>query len=62
MRAFDQFLTPASYLQMGNWPFWIRNGLVVANSRERIFHSKLLAISVERRHSRTAGAGERRFA
>ena len=28
LRAFDQFLTPASYLQMGNWPFWIPNGLV----------------------------------
>jgi hypothetical protein len=28
LRAFDQFLTPASYLQIGNWPFWIRNGLV----------------------------------
>lgn len=28
LRAFDQFLTPASYLQMGNWPFWIQSGLV----------------------------------
>jgi hypothetical protein len=34
MRAFDQFLTPASYLQMGNWPFWISNGLATSPTPE----------------------------
>src|SRR5262249_24349183 len=33
----------------------------ISNSGERIFDSKLPAISVERRDSRTAGAGKRRF-
>jgi hypothetical protein len=34
LRGFDQFLTPASYLQMGNWPFWIPNGLVTSPTPE----------------------------
>lgn len=28
LRAFDQFLMPASYLRMGDWPLGIPNGLV----------------------------------
>jgi hypothetical protein len=54
LRAFDQFLTPASYLQMGNWPFWIRNGLVtfptpesessIRNSRQSVSSGGILGL------------------
>jgi hypothetical protein len=54
LRAFDQFLTPASYLQMGNWPFWIPNGLVtfptpesessIRNSRQSVSSGGILGL------------------
>ncbi len=54
LRAFDQFLTPASYLQMGNWPFWSRNGLVtfptpesessIRNSRQSVSSGGILGL------------------
>jgi len=54
LRAFDQFLTPASYLQMGNWPFWIHSGLVtfptpesessIRNSRQSVSSGGILGL------------------
>jgi hypothetical protein len=53
-QAFDQFLTPASYLPMGNWPFWIPNGLVtfptpesespIRNSRQSVSSGGILGL------------------
>jgi hypothetical protein len=54
LRAFDRFLTPAWYLQMGNWPFWIPNGLVtfptpesessIQNSRQSVSSGGILGL------------------
>ena len=57
LRAFDQFLTPASYLQMGNWPFWIHSGLVtfptpesessIRNSRQSVSSGGILGLPAQ---------------
>jgi hypothetical protein len=64
LRAFDQFLTPAWYLQMGSWPFSIPNGLVtfptpesessIQNSRQSVSSGGILGLLAQ------ASAGSRR--
>src|SRR5262249_2238801 len=54
LRAFDQFLTPASSSQSGTCPLWIRNGLVtfptpesealIRNSRQSVSSGGILGL------------------